>query len=96
MSSTTNTSTGAKPADPYKAKNIDEAPLKEKVEELSTFITSCKFGMMTTRDEGTGKLVSRCMALADTVRTKLGIPPYRYDRTHADNNRKPVESISSS
>jgi len=65
MASYSNSNTGDKPADPYKAKNIDqEASIKKKVEDLSTFITSCKFGMMTTRDETTGALVSRCMALA--------------------------------
>ncbi|KAI9741415.1 MAG: BLI-3 blue-light-inducible Bli-3 protein [Claussenomyces sp. TS43310] len=58
-----NTDTGSKPADPYKAKNIDHASIKEKVEGLSDFISSCKFGMMTTRDSE-GMLVSRCMALA--------------------------------
>ncbi|KUJ16919.1 uncharacterized protein LY89DRAFT_645950 [Mollisia scopiformis] len=59
-----NTDTGDKPADPYKATNIDEPSLKEKVEDLSEFISSSKFGMMTTRDGSSGALVSRCMALA--------------------------------
>ncbi|PQE14260.1 bli-3 protein [Rutstroemia sp. NJR-2017a BVV2] len=59
-----NADTGSKPADPYKAKNLDEPSLKEKVEDLSTFMDACKFGMMTTRDGKTGALVSRCMALA--------------------------------
>lgn len=58
-----NADTGSKPADPYKEKNLDDASIKEKVEDLSDFITSCKFGMMTTRDSK-GMLVSRCMALA--------------------------------
>lgn len=59
-----NTDTGDKAADPYKAANTDtEASLKNKVEDLSDFITACKFGMMTTRD-ASGKLVSRCMAVA--------------------------------
>jgi len=59
-----NADTGSKPADPYKAKNIDETSIKEKVEDLSEFISSCKFGMMTTRDASSGSLISRCMALA--------------------------------
>jgi len=59
-----NADTGSKPADPYKAKNIDEVPIKEKVEDLSKFITASKFGMLTTRDASTGTLSSRCMALA--------------------------------
>ncbi|KAL8369814.1 hypothetical protein RB595_000249 [Gaeumannomyces hyphopodioides] len=60
-----NTSTGDKPADPYKAKNIDtDATVKEKVDDLSHFISGCKYGMMTTRDAKSGYLVSRCMALA--------------------------------
>jgi len=59
-----NADTGSKPADPYKAKNIDDASIQEKVEGLSEFITACKFGMMTTRDAKSGALISRCMALA--------------------------------
>ncbi|KAG9229179.1 hypothetical protein BJ875DRAFT_387897 [Amylocarpus encephaloides] len=59
-----NADTGSKPADPYKEKNKDEVSLKEKVEDLSDFISACKFGMMTTRDGKSGALVSRCMALA--------------------------------
>jgi len=59
-----NTNTGDKPADPYKARNIDDVSLEEKVEGLSEFISACKFGMMVTRDSKTGALVSRCMALA--------------------------------
>jgi len=59
-----NADTGSKPADPYKAKNADETTLQEKVNDLSEFITACKFGMMTTRDGKSGALVSRCMALA--------------------------------
>ncbi|KAL8701429.1 MAG: hypothetical protein Q9201_004913 [Fulgogasparrea decipioides] len=59
-----NADTGDKPADPYKAVNKTEPELKEKVEDLVSFIESCKFGMMTTRIESSGLLVSRCMALA--------------------------------
>ncbi|TVY14644.1 Protein bli-3 [Lachnellula arida] len=59
-----NADTGSKPADPYKAKNIDEATIQEKIEGLSEFISACKFGMMTTRHGSSGALVSRCMALA--------------------------------
>ncbi|KAH8597174.1 hypothetical protein B0O99DRAFT_592921 [Bisporella sp. PMI_857] len=59
-----NANTGDKPADPYTEKNKDETSIKEKVENLTEFITACKFGMMTTRDGSSGALVSRCMALA--------------------------------
>jgi hypothetical protein len=62
-----NADTGDKAADPYKAKNIDEASIQEKVECLSDFVTACKFGMMTTRDGKTGALLSRCMSLAAKV-----------------------------
>lgn len=59
-----NTDTGDKPADPYKVANADtEVTLKQKIEDLSDFVTACKFGMLTTRD-ASGKLVSRCMAVA--------------------------------
>lgn len=56
-----------KPADPYTATNKTEPELKEKVQDLVSFIESCKFGMMTTRIESTGLLTSRCMALAAKV-----------------------------
>ena len=62
-----NADTGNKPADPYKAKNIDEPQLKENIEDLVSFIEACKFGMMTTRIASSGLLVSRCMALAGKV-----------------------------
>ena len=69
-----NTDTGDKPADPYKEKNIQEVPLKEKVEGLVQFISNCKFGMMTTRIADTGMLTSRCMALAAKVQTITFFP----------------------
>lgn len=59
-----NTSTGDKPADPYTKANADDASLEQKATDLSAFIKACKFGMMTTRDAGSGRLVSRCMAVA--------------------------------
>ena len=62
-----NTDTGDKPADPYKAKNLDEPSLKEKVEALSTFISNSKFGMLTTRIEGSKLLTSRAMGVAAQV-----------------------------
>ena len=62
-----NTDTGDKPADPYKQKNMDSPELKEKIEDLTNFISACKFGMMTTRVESSGLLVSRCMAVAAKV-----------------------------
>lgn len=63
-----NADTGSKPADPYKAKNKDDASIQEKIEGLTEFISASKFGMMTTRDGTSGSLVSRCMALAAKVR----------------------------
>jgi hypothetical protein len=62
-----NTDTGSKPADPYKENNVDDASIKEKVTDLTEFISACKFGMMTTREGATGSLVSRAMALAGKV-----------------------------
>ncbi|KAL9014631.1 MAG: hypothetical protein Q9173_000708 [Seirophora scorigena] len=59
-----NADTGSKPADPYKAENKNDPELKEKVDDLVKFIETCKFGMMTTRIESSGLLVSRCMAVA--------------------------------
>ncbi|KAI4094455.1 MAG: hypothetical protein LQ344_002204 [Seirophora lacunosa] len=59
-----NADTGSKPADPYKAENKNDPELKEKVDDLVNFIETCKFGMMTTRIESSGLLVSRCMAVA--------------------------------
>ncbi len=67
------TETAGKPADPYKAKNIDDASIKDKVEDLSEFISACKFGMMTTREGASGALVSRCMALAEKARDNPNI-----------------------
>ncbi|KAI1775512.1 hypothetical protein F4818DRAFT_51813 [Hypoxylon cercidicola] len=64
MSTFSNANTGDKPADPYKVANKDDLPASQKIESLDKFVTSCKFGMMTTRDASTGKLVSRCMAVA--------------------------------
>lgn len=63
--STTNT----QHADPYKEKNLDTTTsLKEKVEDLVSFIEGLKFGMMVTRQRDSGLLVSRCMAVAARVR----------------------------
>jgi len=58
-----NTDTGSKPADPYTAKNIQDPSLKEKVDDLVSFVSRCKFCMMTTQTSD-GLLASRCMALA--------------------------------
>ncbi|KAM7200814.1 putative BLI-3 blue-light-inducible Bli-3 protein [Rhypophila sp. PSN 637] len=62
-----NADTGDKPADPYKAANLDkETSLEQKITDLSDFMQHCKFCMMTTHDTNTGHLASRCMALAAT------------------------------
>lgn len=72
MSFSNTTVPGDKPADPYKATNLTNPDLKEKVQDLVSFIESCKFGMMTTRIESSGLLTSRCMALA----AKVGLPAH--------------------
>lgn len=66
-----NTDTGSKPADPYKATNKDEPGTEEKIEALSQFISASKFGMMTTRIADSGLLVSRCMAVAGKVSSSV-------------------------
>ena len=67
MSSFSNTSTGNQSADPYKEKNIDEPSLKQKVEDLLTFIDKTKFGLLTTQTASSDLLASRAMALAAKV-----------------------------
>lgn len=68
MSSSIQTSSGSKPVDPYKAKNLDpEASLKEKIEDLVKFIKDTKYGMLTTKASDSDMLTSRAMALAGTV-----------------------------
>lgn len=81
-----NTSTGGKSADPYKDANKDSPSLREKIEDLVSFIKSSKFGMMTTRTKESGLLSSRCMAVAAQVRTlpfpfHLPPPPKKYSNT---------------
>ena len=91
---------GDKPADPYKATNLTEPDLKEKVQDLVSFMESCKFGMMTTRIESSGLLTSRCMALAAKVRSYNPGSRYRQQLGMEANTRslyrKVVASISSS
>ncbi|PYH83178.1 blue light-inducible protein Bli-3 [Aspergillus uvarum CBS 121591] len=64
MSSTINTAAGNKPLDPYTAKSHEDPPLPQKVEDLVTFISDSKFGMLTTKSSDDELLTSRCMALA--------------------------------
>ena len=99
MSSFSNTDTGNKPADPYTEANKDEASLQDKVETLTKFVSSCKFGMMTTRDATSDKLASRAMAVAATVCPSPA--PKHSVMTHTVNNisplvRNPAASTSSS
>lgn len=57
--------TSAKHHDPYRDANLDtKVTLDQKIQDLNHFMKHCKFAMMTTRDAATGRLVSRCMALA--------------------------------
>ena len=72
MSSFSNADTGSKPADPYTAKNLQEPSLKEKVEDLQSFVDKSKFCMMTTKTQD-GLLASRCMALAARVSDKKNV-----------------------
>lgn len=84
MATFSNTDTGDKPSGPYYEKNVDnDVTLKEKVETLVKFVSSCKFGMMTTHDVVSGKLVSRCMAIAGKVKSPIGsISPEIYQENH--------------
>ena len=90
---------GDKPADPYKATNLTDPDLKEKVQDLVKFMEYCKFGMMTTRIESSGLLTSRCMALAATVRPHHIPSLFTVDSPSTDSvsfHRKAAASISSS
>ncbi|OJJ50027.1 hypothetical protein ASPZODRAFT_13130 [Penicilliopsis zonata CBS 506.65] len=59
------TSAGTKPVDPYKSRNFEDPPLKQKIEDLVDFISEMKFGMLTTKaSTDSDLLASRCMALA--------------------------------
>jgi len=54
-----------KPADPYKANNLDtDSSVEHKVHDLMKFAQDTKFGLMTTVKSPSGMLVSRCMAIA--------------------------------
>ncbi|KAL2006719.1 hypothetical protein VTN00DRAFT_9387 [Thermoascus crustaceus] len=64
MSSTIKTSSGTQPVDPYKAKNYENPPLDQKVNDLVHFISEIKYGMLTTKASDGDHLTSRCMALA--------------------------------
>lgn len=62
-----NTATGDAPADPYTKANTDtsvDGP--QKIKDFTEFITTSKYGMLTTRQSGSTRLVSRSMALAGT------------------------------
>lgn len=74
MSSFSNADTGNKTADPYTAKNKEEPSLKEKVEDLLTFIEKTKFCLLTTQTAKSDLLASRCMALAGKVCANIPTP----------------------
>jgi general stress protein 26 len=79
----THTVTGEAPADPYKAANLDnDVSLEQKIKDLSEFAKKSKFGMMTTRDAGSGTLASRCMALAATESDGLDLLFYTNTESH--------------
>ncbi|KAI1100450.1 hypothetical protein F4804DRAFT_45674 [Jackrogersella minutella] len=82
MSTFSNTDTGSKPADLYKVVNKDDnPPANDKIETLNKFVTSCAYGMMTTRDSSTERLVSRCMALA--AKEKGGVDQLFFTNTES-------------
>ncbi|KAH3919900.1 hypothetical protein HBI56_032430 [Parastagonospora nodorum] len=59
-----NTDTGSKNADPYTQKNKEEPSLKEKVEDLLSFVDKTKFCLLTTHVADSDLLASRAMAVA--------------------------------
>ncbi|KAM3554776.1 hypothetical protein MY1884_005951 [Beauveria asiatica] len=62
-----NTSTSDAPADPYTKANADtKVDGPQKIKDFTDFITTSKYGMLTTRQAGSSRLVSRSMALAGT------------------------------
>ena len=78
--------------DPYKSKNQDEPGTAEKIQDLSQFIKSSKFGMMTTRADAL--LVSRCMAVAGQVRLRAPIDVVFSTCTHDEfaRSREPKQN----
>lgn len=65
----TSATLGDKPADPYTHANKEQTDINTLVTDLVDFITTCKFGMLTTVEASShNNLVSRCMGLAGTVR----------------------------
>ncbi|EMR67307.1 putative protein bli-3 protein [Eutypa lata UCREL1] len=71
MATFSNTDTGDKSSGPYYDKNVDnEVPLKEKIEAVTKFVSSCKFGMMTTRDPSSHKLEGNGVDLTFTTNTE--------------------------
>jgi hypothetical protein len=62
-----NADTGDKPANPAAIKSNDDIPLKDKIQQLTSFVDGNKFAMLTTRIASSGQLVSRCMALGGKV-----------------------------
>ncbi|KAF2635806.1 hypothetical protein P280DRAFT_473591 [Massarina eburnea CBS 473.64] len=64
MATFSNTDTGNKPADPYTQKNLEEPSLKEKTEDLFSFIDKTKFCLLTAQTSDSDLLASRAMALA--------------------------------
>lgn len=70
MSGFSNADTGSKTADPYTQKNLEEPSLKEKVEDLFSFVDKTKFCLLTTQVADSDLLASRAMALAAKVSNK--------------------------
>ncbi|OAA73639.1 protein bli-3 [Cordyceps fumosorosea ARSEF 2679] len=68
-----NTSTGDAPADPYtKANAATDVDGPEKIQDLASFLATSKYGMLTTRQAGSSRLVSRGMAIAGSADDKNG------------------------
>ena len=66
----------------YKEKNKDEASTAEKIQDLSDFIKTAKFGMMTTKAPSSDLLVSRAMAVAAQVHNSSFLSHHRTFHTN--------------
>lgn len=95
MSSFSNADTGDKPADPYKARNMEEPSVQEKIHDLGAFVDRSKFCMMTTKSTEGGTLASRCMAVAGKVNASASTTHSR-GSSKLTANRKTTASTSSS
>ncbi|KAH8680616.1 putative BLI-3 blue-light-inducible Bli-3 protein [Xylariales sp. PMI_506] len=94
MASFSNTDTGSKPADPYTAANNAEPSSEEKIGTLERFIDTTKYGMLTTRDSTSGKLVSRCMAVAAKETAGLDLLFFTNTESHKTDELKSDPNVN--